>query len=167
MKIFLLGFMGSGKTYWGRVWARQAGMQFIDLDAVIEGQLKKSVADIFEIEGEAYFRKMEATLLRSFAAEDNCLIACGGGTPCFADNMDWMNENGLTVYLRATPQYIYERLLDETEQRPLLKNINPAELLFFIEQKLKERLPFYEQAQKKMDTEHLQEGSLAECIHKQ
>jgi len=147
MKIFLTGFMGSGKTYWGRAWAQQEGLAFYDLDEVIVNAEGQSIDSIFEKSGEPYFRKTEAAQLRRFAGIDNCIIACGGGTPCFEDNMAWMNANGITVYLRTTPQYVYERVLDEKDKRPLIKKLNAAELLFFIEQKMKEREPFYSQAQ--------------------
>lgn len=146
MKIFLIGFMGSGKTFWGREWSKKYKLSFFDLDEIIETAEKKSIASIFEEEGEDFFRKIETVALKTFSQKDNCIIACGGGTPCFADNIQWMNENGKTVYLAASPQYIYDRVMNEQGKRPLVKNLNHAELLFFIEQKLKEREPFYNQA---------------------
>ncbi len=145
-KIFLIGFMGSGKTYWGKKWAQQHGLDFYDLDELIEEEHKKTIATIFEKEGEDFFRQVESVSLKKLADKDKCIIACGGGTACYNDNIQWMNENGLTVYLQASPQYIYERVLEEKEKRPLIKKVSRAELLFFIEQKLKEREPFYNQA---------------------
>lgn len=106
-KIFIIGFMGSGKTYWGKKWARQSGLAFFDLDEEIEKQEGKTIAAIFEEDGEDYFRKIEATALRAFTNNKNCLISCGGGTACFNNNMQWMNEHGATLYLFATPQYIF------------------------------------------------------------
>ena len=144
--IFLIGFMGTGKTYWGRIWAKENNTPFYDLDAMIEAEENKTVADIFETNGEDHFRKKETEILHRFKKMDNYILACGGGAPCFNDNMKYMNETGTTIYLSASPQYIYEMVLDEKEKRPLLKKIAPGELLFFIEQKLKERAPFYEQA---------------------
>lgn len=146
MKVFLIGFMGSGKTHWGSIWAKKHSLQFIDLDALIEQQEKKTIADIFELNGEDYFREKENKILKTFAEIDNSIIACGGGTPCFNDNMKWMNEHGTTVYLQSTPQEILDRVLEEQEKRPLIKKLNLAELQFFIEQKLKEREPFYKTA---------------------
>lgn len=146
MRIFLIGFMGSGKTYWGRIWSQQYGLQFFDLDEEIEKEQKKTVAAIFEKDGEGYFRKVETAVLKTFSEKNNCIIACGGGAACFNDNIKWMNEQGTTVYLSATPQYIYEKVLEEKEKRPLISKLNQGELLFFIEQKLKEREPFYQQA---------------------
>jgi shikimate kinase len=141
--IFLIGFMGSGKTYWGKLWAMQTGMPFFDLDEVIEQQEHKTIAEIFEQNGEAYFRQKETDTLKTFSGKKNCIIACGGGTPCFNNNMQWMNEHGTTVYLAATPVDIIKRVINEQAKRPLIKNIHPAELKIFIEQKLKEREPFY------------------------
>ena len=146
-RIFLLGFMGSGKSHWGRIWAQHAGLEFADLDTLIEKEEGLSVAALFDKKGEAYFREREQAVLKTYAGKENFILSCGGGTPCFNNNIDWMNACGLTVYLQATPQYIFERVAGEREKRPLLKNVNPAELLFFIEQKLQERAPFYEKAQ--------------------
>jgi shikimate kinase len=144
--VFLVGFMGSGKTHWGKIWAVNTMRSFIDLDEVIEKMAGKSIADIFEIKGEDYFRKLEADALRSCATVSNSIIACGGGTPCFYDNMKWMNEYGITIYLTCTPSEVLKRVELEQEKRPLVKKLNRAELLFFIEQKLKEREPVYTQA---------------------
>ena len=145
-KIFLIGFMGSGKTFWGRLWAQKFSLDFYDLDEVIETAEQKSVATIFEQHGEAYFRGIEQMALKKFSEKDNCIIACGGGAACFDDNIQWMNEQGKTVYLSATPQYIFDKVMDEQDKRPLLHKLNKAELLFFIEKKLKERESFYKQA---------------------
>jgi shikimate kinase len=146
MKIFLIGFMGSGKTHWGKLWAVKSGMQFVDLDEVIEQQEKKTITEIFEQNGEAYFRDAETETLKTFSRRSNCIIACGGGTPCFNNNMKWMNENGTTVYLSATPNDILKRVITEQDKRPLIKDFSPGELTSFIELKLKEREPFYMQA---------------------
>lgn len=162
MRIFLIGFMGSGKSYWGKLWAAANNLAFYDLDEVIEEEEQKSVLDIFEKKGEDYFRVKESTNLRTMSALDNCIIACGGGTACFYDNMDWMNENGFTIYLSATPNQLLETIMLEKDKRPLLKKINEAELLFFISQKLDERIPFYRQAKLTLHVEDLNEQSLKE-----
>jgi shikimate kinase len=160
-KFFLIGFMGSGKTYWGKKWALQNGMAFYDLDEEIERKEGKTIALIFEQEGEAYFRKIETKTLHAFTAIENCIIACGGGTACFNHNLDWMNTNGKTVYISAGPQYIFNRISEEKDKRPLIKKFNEAELLFFIEQKLKEREPFYKQAKLILPVDELDENSLS------
>ena len=145
-QIFLLGFMGSGKTHWGKLWAGDSGMKFYDLDDLIELREGKSIVDIFETRGEDCFRTIESEVLRGLAGEDNCIIACGGGTPCFHNNMLWMNSQGITVYLKADPSQIKERLLNEKYKRPAIRNLDEAGLELFIEQKLRERAPFYSQA---------------------
>lgn len=144
--IFLIGFMGSGKSYWGKLWAAKAGMLFFDLDEMIEAEEKKSVAAIFEQDGEAYFRQRETAVLKTFTQQSNCIIASGGGTPCFNNNMQWMNDNGITIYLSATPGDIYKRVITEQEKRPLIKDFSPEDLTAFIEKKLKERESIYSQA---------------------
>jgi shikimate kinase len=164
MKIFLIGFMGSGKSHWGKIWAKQQGLEFYDLDEVIETEQGKAITDIFEKEGEGHFRNIEAIALLAFAEKDNCMIACGGGTPCFNDNLQWMNENGTTVYLSATPQYILDKVIAEKDKRPLIKKLNKAELLFFVEQKLKEREPFYNQAKFILPVEELDVNSIQKFI---
>lgn len=146
MTFFLIGFMGSGKTYWGKIWASIYSFNFVDLDEVIEKNEGKSIADIFEIKGEKYFREIEAAALRSFEDLENTIIACGGGTPCFYENIEWMNDKGTTIYLFSTAQEILQRVLSEQDKRPLIKKMNKGELLFFIEQKLKERENFYNSA---------------------
>lgn len=147
MLFFLNGFMGSGKSHWGRIWAADHKLGFVDLDEIIEIEEGKTVVDIFESKGEDYFRTVEAKKLRETSTLKNTIIACGGGAPCFHGNMKWMNENGVTVYIAATPDEILRRLAKGQDQRPLIKKLNQAELLFFIEQKLKERAPFYNLAQ--------------------
>lgn len=143
MIFFLIGFMGSGKTHWGKIWSAKFAYHFIDLDEEIEKIEGKTIADIFEFKGEAYFRKVEAATLRSIPANENTIVSCGGGTPCFYENISWMNNNGSSIYLSTTPAEILERVIAETDKRPLIKKMNPAELLFFIEKTLKDRAEFY------------------------
>jgi len=138
--------MGSGKSYWGKLWAAQSGLQFFDLDTVIEAAAHKTIAQLFEEKGEAWFRQKETGTLKTLAAKSNCIIACGGGTPCFNDNMDWMNDNGTTVYLKASPGEIFERVITEQEKRPLIKDLSSKDLLHFITQKLQERERYYSRA---------------------
>lgn len=166
LKIFLIGFMGSGKTHWGRIWAQKNQLSFFDLDEQIEKTVGETVADIFEKKGEENFREMERYVLRKFDVKNNFVMACGGGTPCFMDNLQWMNEQGTTIYLQSTPLQILEKVMDEKQERPLLKKLNSSELLFFIEQKLKEREPFYQQAKHILDTNILTTTSLSEILKK-
>lgn len=165
-KIFLIGFMGSGKTYWGKQWASAHDFSLVDLDDAIEKSEGKTVVELFEQHGEDYFRMLETRILHRLANKRNTIIACGGGTPCFHDNMKWMNDHGKTVYISSTPTRILERVLEEQSKRPLLKKINKAELLFFIEQKLKEREPFYMQAKHMLDVETITNETFKEVILK-
>jgi shikimate kinase len=160
MLIFLVGFMGSGKSYWGPQWARNLNLEFVDLDRQVEAQAGMSIAEIFDKLGEDAFRALEQKLLRDLGGKDNLLVACGGGTPCFEDNMSWMLEKGSTVYMSATPRQLFERIRSELQGRPLLKNLNEAEILYFIEKTLDSRLPYYSRAGLTLKVEDLDEFSL-------
>lgn len=162
--VFLIGFMGCGKSYWGRQWAANWHLPFKDMDGVIEEEAQMKVADIFEKQGEDYFRHLEANALRSLPIQ-SAVIACGGGMACFHNNMEWMNAHGITVYLQASPAYLLQNILKEPGVRPLAKNKNEAELLFFIERKLRERNPFYHQAQIILNVEQAHLHSLSSIIH--
>lgn len=158
--IFLIGFMGTGKTHWGRIWAARHHYAFLDLDEIIEQEEQATVEKIFEKRGEDYFREQEALHLRLLSQYKNTIVACGGGTACFHDNITWMNEHGLSVCLTADPKFILKNIFRQLPQRPLLKNLNETELLFFIEQKLKERQPFYSLATLTLNAETLNDISI-------
>jgi len=160
MRIFLIGFMGTGKSYWGKIWSSQHNLKFIDLDSEIEKKIGLSVDAIFEKKGEDFFRNVEAETLIEMNQYDNCIIACGGGTPCFKNNMDWMNNNGTTIFLNATPSKLLENILNDNKERPLLKKTNKGELLFFIEMKLKERMEFYNKANVQLHAFELNSNSI-------
>lgn len=162
--IFLIGFMGSGKSHWGKIWASVNQLTFIDLDEMIENKEGKSIASIFETHGEDYFRRKEAEALRSCEGLQNTIVACGGGTPCFYENMQWMNDHGLTIYIASTAEEILQRVLNEKEKRPLLKKLNEQELLLFIDQKVKERAAFYEMAKVTVMSGLLEDDSLPAII---
>lgn len=144
--IFLLGFMSSGKTKTARKLAKKLGLVHLDIDEEIIKQENKSISEIFEQEGEASFRKLETEVLRKLPLE-NYVISCGGGTPCFFDNMQYMNLYGTTVYLQLSAEKLFSRLSKKKGSRPLIMNLEGDELLEFIRIKLAERKPFYEQAQ--------------------
>lgn len=152
--------MGTGKSYWGSRWAAIHHKTFIDLDELVEEEQDMSIADIFERKSEAFFRECEAGALRSTERLNDCIIACGGGTPCFFDNMKWMNAHGITVLLTGRPSYLLANILKETNKRPAVKDMNENELIFFIEQKLKERQPFYDQSAIILDSAVLDERSI-------
>jgi len=146
-KVYIIGFMGSGKTTVGKKLAAALGWTFFDLDKKIVEKEGKSIPDIFSYDGEDYFRKIESEALKSIDYETNVIVSTGGGTPCFSDNMDFMLKTGLTVYLKLKPSQLLSRLSGAKGERPLIKNLNKKELLFFIEDKLQFREPSYKRAE--------------------
>ena len=135
--------MGSGKSYTGRRLSEALDIPFIDLDHWIEDQEGQSIQAIFEKSGEAAFREIEREALHQMIAYEQAIIACGGGTPCFFDNMEWMNRHGITVYLQTPVEELCRRLLPEMTHRPLLKGLDEYSLPQFIEEKLAQREPYY------------------------
>src|SRR5579872_5837104 len=146
MKIFLIGFMGSGKTTLGRKLAARMQYEFIDLDHKLEQQVELSIAEYFSFFGEDSFRKKESEVLKKTTYPENVVISTGGGLPCYFDNMEWMKANGTVVYLKLAPKTLADRLENGKEERPLLQDKHGDELVVFIEQKLAEREKFYLQA---------------------
>jgi shikimate kinase len=146
MKIFLIGFMGSGKTTLGRKLAARMGCEFIDLDHKLEQQVELSIAEYFSIFGEDAFRKLESEVLKKTIYSDNVIISTGGGLPCYFDNMEWMKANGKVIYIKLSPKTLADRLESGKEERPLLQDKHGDDLIAFIEQKLAEREGFYSQA---------------------
>jgi shikimate kinase len=146
MKIFLIGFMGSGKTTLGRKLAARMDYEFIDLDHKLEQRVELSIAEYFSFFGEDSFRKLEKEVLRKTPYPENAVISTGGGLPCFFDNMDWMKANGKVVYLNLSPKTLADRLEAGKEERPLLQDKHGEALVAFIEQKLEEREKYYSQA---------------------
>lgn len=145
--VFLIGFMGSGKTTNGRKLASFLKVDFIDLDEVFEQQNNKTIANYFTVFGEEKFRQAESELLKNMVYPTNAIISTGGGLPCFFDNLHWMKQHGMVVYLQVLPGVIAARLSKSKTERPLLQQKTGEELLQFITEKLAEREPFYLQAQ--------------------
>ena len=150
-RIILIGYMGSGKTTVGKALSKATGMMFYDLDWYIESRMRKTVSQIFAERGEEGFRQIEYNMLHEVAEFENVIISCGGGTPCFFDNMDYLNQQGDVVYLKATPETLYKHLLMAKVERPLLKDKTPEQLIDYITEHLKERAPFYEKARHTLD----------------
>lgn len=150
IRIILLGYMGAGKTTIGRALARHLGYDFYDLDWYIEDRFHSKVADIFANEGESRFREIEQRMLHELGEFENVVIACGGGTACFFDNMAYMNQQAETIWLTATPDVLETHLRMGKSVRPLLLNKTPEELRAYIEQSLQEREPYYSQAKHKV-----------------
>lgn len=146
MKIFLIGFMGCGKTTLAKKLSARLSYQLIDLDHQIEEKVGCSVASYFSSHGEDAFRKMESETLKTLAYDENTVIATGGGTPCYFDNMEWMNQNGTTIYIEMSPAALASRLEKGKTKRPLLKGLDETEIIDFISDKLEERNPYYSQA---------------------
>src|SRR5664279_1360825 len=144
--IYIIGFMGSGKSTAGRKLASLLGWSFIDLDKRIEEHTSKTIPEIFSQKGEDYFRSIEAQLLRDLMSGTNTVISTGGGTPCHGDNMDFMNEHGLTVYLKLTPAELNSRLSQSNGERPLIKDLEKGNLLSFIEEKFAVRKKYYDRS---------------------
>lgn len=145
--IFLIGFMAAGKTSLGRYAARRMGREFIDLDYYIESRFRKNISQLFSERGETGFREIERNMLHEVGEFNNVLIATGGGTPCFFDNMTYMNERGITIFLTCSVDVICHRLLVAKIRRPLVEKCSPDKLPSLINDMLKDRLTFYTQAQ--------------------
>ena len=141
-RIILIGYMGSGKTTVGKALSKATGMMFYDMDWYIESRMRKTVSQIFAERGEEGFRQIEYNMLHEVAEFENVIISCGGGTPCFFDNMDYLNQQGDVIYLKATPEVLYKHLL---------MGKTPEELIAYITEHLKEREPYYNKAQHVLD----------------
>ena len=146
MKLFVIGMRGSGKSYWAKQLATKLQYELVDLDTVIEIENNATISEIFELYGEQFFRNQETKYLRNFDTKNNVVLATGGGTACFNDNMQWMNEQGITIWIDEPIDVLVNRLVKEKAHRPLIKNLNDAELKYFLEQKLQQRKPFYSKA---------------------
>ena len=143
--------MGSGKTTVGRALAKETGLPFYDLDWYIESRMRKKISQIFAERGEEGFRKIERNMLHEVAEFENVVISCGGGTPCFFDNIDYLNQQAQVVYLRCEPEVLHKHLLMGKGDRPLLKGKTPDELIAFIRQQLELREPYYTKARYSLD----------------
>ncbi|WP_455673003.1 shikimate kinase [Phocaeicola sp.] len=156
-RIFLIGYMGAGKTTLGKAFAREQGLTFIDLDWYIEERFHKTVQQLFTERGEQGFRELEKKMLHEVAEFEDVVISAGGGTPCFFDNMDYMNETGETVFLQVAPEVLFHRLKVAKQQRPLLSNKNDEELMNFICEALQKRSPFYSKAKHLFKADELED----------
>ena len=166
MKIFLIGYMGCGKSSLGRRLARRAGVRFVDMDSEIEQREGASIGDIFRFEGEEYFRGRERDLIEEIAvSEGDMVVSTGGGAPTWGDNMERMNTAGMTVYLRRSPRQIASRLsLHGRQKRPKLRGLNDEELVAFMTANMAEREPFYSRARLCIDCAERSDDELIELI---
>ncbi|MBP5339767.1 MAG: shikimate kinase [Prevotella sp.] len=150
-RIILIGYMGAGKTTIGKALSKELDLPFYDLDWYISNRRHRSIAQLFDELGEEGFRKIERNMLHEVAEFEDVIISCGGGTPCFFDNMDYMNQQGAVVYLKATPDVLQRHLAMGRTERPLLKGKTSEELLAFITAQLVQREPFYSKARYTFD----------------
>ena len=166
MKLFLIGMMGTGKSYWAKKISKKLKTGGYDLDYLIESHEEKTIAEIFSGDGEIFFRKSEAKILRWFGEKKTFVLATGGGTPCFHENMDWMNKHGVTVWIDEPIEVLVERLLPEKDHRPLIRHLSNEELHNFLSGKLAERTCFYQQATYHLHGNEISDESFAQIIKK-
>lgn len=164
MNIYLIGFMGSGKSSAGKGIAALLRWKFADLDKLVEEKEGMTVSGLFASKGEEYFRKAEAEALRKVSVRTRTVIACGGGTPCSEENMAVMNSTGLTVYLRLPAEALVARLRRTGAQRPLLKDAGPAEIHSRVQNLLALRSSWYERADLILDAETMTEEEMTAMI---
>ena len=155
--IFLIGYMGCGKSTLGAALASVMNVPFIDLDDYIEEKCEAKITEIFRTMGETAFRQLEQQALREVAAMP-CIVACGGGTPCFEGNMQLMNRTGITIWLTTEVERIAARLClpEQKAKRPLIANKTDEEIHAFITTQLAARTPFYSQAHLQFDSTHIE-----------
>ena len=154
-RIIFLGYMGAGKTTIGRQLALQLNLPFYDLDWYIESRMRQTIPQLFKNRGEEGFRRIEHNMLHEVAEFENVVISCGGGTPCFYDNIDYMNQQADTVYLKASPEVLYSHLKMGRTERPLLKDKKPEEMLQFINEQVRQRETYYLRAKHTMNVDLL------------
>jgi shikimate kinase len=167
MKIFLIGFMGCGKTHWARLLSQKLSFPFFDLDEKIVEHENKSVAEIFDNEGEEYFRLLEKDVLHLLSeSHDSFVMATGGGTPCFYNNIDYLKKQGTVVWINCSTDCLYQRLIKEKSQRPLISDIPDDELKSYIVRKYSSRKIFYQQANVILPEEHVTiENMVSKIFH--
>ena len=156
-RIFLIGYMGAGKTTLGRALAKDLDLQFIDMDSYIETRFCKTVSRIFAEKSEEGFREIERRILHEVGDFEDVIISTGGGTPCFFDNVEYMNNQGTTVFLDVPEERLFIRLSIARNNRPLIKEKNDEELKGFIAEQLGKRRPHYEKAQYRFIADKLED----------
>lgn len=157
MTLFIIGYMACGKTTFGRALAKEMGREFIDLDFYIEQRFRKSINDIFAERGEAGFRDIESAMLREVGEFENIIISCGGGTPCFNGNIEWMNAHGQTLWLEASGERITNRLIANSAKRPLMRGKSAQEISETVAAGLAARHTYYSQAAIRFSGEELED----------
>lgn len=157
--------MGSGKTHWGKLLSQKLNLPFFDLDEQVVSQEGKPIADIFADSGEEYFRMLEKDTLHIISeSHDSFVMACGGGSPCYFNNIDYMNRQGTTVWINTPIEVLYQRLIGEKEKRPLIRGLSDEQLRGFIIKKFSDRKIYYEQASVMMEEEPVELEKLIEKV---
>jgi shikimate kinase len=165
-RIFLIGMMGSGKSHWLKQMAKWNKSVGYDLDALIEMNEEKTIAEIFNEDGEAFFRKAESKILKWFKEKKKYVVATGGGTACLQENMDMMKKEAVVIWLDESLDVLVKRLSNEKAHRPMIAHLSDIELAAFLEQKLVERHPFYKQAHYRLTSDQITEAGLKKIIQK-
>src|SRR5436190_13962062 len=165
MKIYLIGFMGSGKTHWGRLLSQKLSIPFFDMDEQVVSHEGKSIVEIFAENGEEHFRLLEKDILHIITeSHEGFVMACGGGSPCYFNNIEYMNNSGITVWINTPIDVLFQRLIKEKDHRPLIKDFTDEQLRTYINKKFADRKIFYDQAEIIIDEEPLQIEKLVEKI---
>jgi len=165
-KIFLIGLMGSGKSYWAKKMAKWIKSAGYDLDDLIVMNEEKTIAEIFAEDGEDYFRKTESKLLKWFKEKKKYVLATGGGAPCFNDNMQWMKKEGVVIWLDESVEILVQRLIKEKAHRPLIAHLDEAGIATFLQQQLVNRFSFYQDAHYRVGSDEIVESVLKKLIQK-
>jgi shikimate kinase len=164
MKLFLVGMMGTGKSHWAKYLSKKVKSGCYDLDYLVETSEEKTITEIFAEDGEDYFRKAEAKILRWFGEKKTYVLATGGGTPCFHDNMTWMNKQGITIWIDEPVEVLVERSRLEIEHRPAIQGLSDEEIRQLFEKRLQERTQYYSQAQYHLQAPGITEAALLKIV---
>ncbi len=157
--------MGSGKTHWGRLLSEKLGIRFFDLDEEIVGQAGKPITEIFATTGEEHFRMLEKDVLQQLTeSQESFIMACGGGTPCYFNNIEFMNQHGTSVWINTPLDTLFNRLVGQKSKRPLIRDLSDDQLRGFISKKFSDRRMYYEQAELVVDEEPVELDKLIETI---
>ena len=165
MRVFLIGYMASGKTTAAKKLAKKLEVEFVDLDKEITKSAGMSIPEIFKIKGEQGFRKLERKELRNWINKDNYVMACGGGTPCFFESMDEMNAAGVTIYLQMTAKAVVDRVQSAKEERPILKGLSEEKMLSKVAFQIEKREAFYSRAEWKINGVNLDIDELVGMVN--
>lgn len=163
-KVYLIGLPGAGKTHCGKWLAKQLDWKFADLDSLVEESMDKRIAEIFDEHGEEVFRQLESDVLKKTRSMSSVVISCGGGTPAWGDNMDWMLRNGLTVYLNTPIEMITGRIMRNREKRPMFQGLEEEQIASKLYSISESRGDFYSRA-KLIWNKELPDGDLYNAVN--